>query len=117
SLAGAYNFGPQTNDAVPVRELVELARAAYGAGEVHYGDGSEGPQEQAWLTLDVAKVEQALGVTPRMTLVQAITQTMAWYRAHQDGAAARQLCLADISDFDSRAMSRPDTPKIRRHAV
>ena len=117
ALAGAYNFGPQANDAVPVRELVELARAAYGAGEVHYGDGTEGPQESAWLTLDGTKVEQVLGVTPRLTLMQAITQTMAWYRAHKEGATARQLCLANISDFENRALSRPDTPKIRRHAV
>ena len=117
ALAGAYNFGPQANEAVPVREMVELARAVYGEGELHYGDGSEGPQESSWLTLDVAKVEQALGVTPRLTLVQAVTQTMAWYRAHREGAEARQLCLADISDFEKRAPNRSAALKIRRHAV
>jgi CDP-glucose 4,6-dehydratase len=116
ALAGAYNFGPQANEAVPVRELIEAARAAYGEGEVHYGDGSEGPLESAWLALDVSKAEQALGVTPRLTLVQAVTQTMAWYRAHKEGAAARQLCLADISDFADRALNRP-APQIRRHAI
>jgi CDP-glucose 4,6-dehydratase len=117
ALAGAYNFGPQANEAVPVRELVEAARAAYGEGEVRYGDGSEGPQESAWLALDVAKAEQALGVTPRLPLVRAVTQTMAWYRAHREGAEARQLCLADISDFENRAQNRSAAPKIRRHAV
>ena len=117
ALAGGYNFGPQANDAVRVRELVEAARAAYGEGEVRYGDGTEGPQESAWLTLDVAKVEQALGVTPRWPLVQAVTRTMAWYRAHGEGAAARQLCLAEISEFENRAPSRSAAPTIRRHAV
>jgi CDP-glucose 4,6-dehydratase len=117
ALAGAYNFGPQANEAVPVRELVEAARAVYGEGEVHYGDGTEGPQESAWLTLDVAKVEQVLGVMPRLLLVQAVTQTMAWYRAHREGADARQLCLADISDFENRALNRSAAPEIRRHAV
>jgi CDP-glucose 4,6-dehydratase len=117
ALAGAYNFGPQANEAVPVRELVEAARTVYGEGEVRYGDGTEGPQESAWLTLDVAKVEQALGVTPRLTLVQAVTRTMAWYRAHREGAEARQLCLADISDFENRVLNRSAAPKIRRHAV
>ena len=117
ALAGAYNFGPDANEVVRVRELVELARAAYGEGEVRYGDGTEGPQESAWLTLDVAKVEQMLGVTPRLPLVQAVARTMAWYRARREGADARQLCLADISDFEHRALNRSTAPKIRRHAV
>ena len=117
ALAGAYNFGPQANEAVPVRELVEAARAVYGEGEVRFGDGTEGPQESAWLTLDVAKVEQVLGVTPRLLLMQAVTQTMAWYRAHREGADARQLCLADISDFENRMLNRSAAPKIRRHAI
>ena len=45
ALAGAYNFGPDTDEAVAVRDVVEMARAAYGEGDVHYGDGSEGPHE------------------------------------------------------------------------
>ena len=90
-----------------VRELVELARRAYGEGEVHYGDGTEGPHESAWLTLEVAKARTVLGVTPTLTLAQAVNATMAWYRAHKAGANARQLCDADISDFEKRSLSRP----------
>jgi hypothetical protein len=50
-------------------------------------------------------------------LVQAVTRTMAWYRAHREGAEARQLCLADISDFENRVLNRSAASKIRRHAV
>ena len=105
ALAGSYNFGPDTGDAVAVRDLLELARAAYGEGEVHYGDGSEGPHESAWLALDIAKARTVLSVSPTLTLVQAVTRTMAWYRAHKDGADARRLCEADIADFETRASS------------
>jgi len=105
ALAGSYNFGPDTGEAVAVRDLVELARAAYGEGEVRYGDASEGPHESAWLTLDIAKARNVLGVSPTLTLVQALTRTMAWYRAHKDGAEARRLCEADIADFETRASS------------
>lgn len=105
ALAGSYNFGPDTGGAVAVRDLVELARAAYGEGEVRYGDGSEGPHESAWLALDIAKVRNVLGVSPTLTLVQAVTRTMTWYRAHKDGADARRLCEADIADFETRASS------------
>jgi CDP-glucose 4,6-dehydratase len=103
TLTGAYNFGPGTYDAVAVRDVVELARAAYGEGEVHYGTGGEGPHEAAWLALDASKAEAVLGVAPRLTLVQAIKRTMAWYRAHATGKEARQLCESDISDFEALA--------------
>jgi len=102
ALAGAYNFGPSVNDAVAVRDVVELARAAYGEGEVQYGQGSEGPHEAVWLALDAGRAETVLGVSPRLTLVQAIQRTMAWYRAQADGGNARELCEADIADFEAR---------------
>ena len=112
ALAGTYNFGPRTGDAVAVRELVELARSAYGCGDVHFDDGGEGPHESAWLALEVSKAKNVLGVSPRLTLVQAVMRTMAWYRAYNDGTAARRLCEADFSDFEARsaAMERPGAP-------
>jgi CDP-glucose 4,6-dehydratase len=103
ALAGAYNFGPDAGEAVGVREVVELARAAYGEGEVQYGDGSEGPHETAWLALQAAKARSVLGVSPTWTLVQAVMRTMIWYRMQRDGADARQLCESDISDFEARS--------------
>jgi CDP-glucose 4,6-dehydratase len=105
SLAGAYNFGPELGDAVKVRDLVELACAAYGAGTVDYGDGSEGPYESGWLVLDAGKTESVLGFSQRWTLIEAVRRTIAWYRARQSGADARALCLADLSDFESIAGS------------
>ncbi len=103
ALAGPYNFGPINADAVPVREVVEMARRAYGKGEVHYGDGSEGPRESAWLAVDAAKAAAELGVAPRLTLKQAVKWTIAWYRAQEQSADARQLCHANISDFEAAA--------------
>ena len=100
ALAGAYNFGPETGEIAAVREVVELARRAFGAGDVRYGDGSEGPHESGWLALEVAKARTVLGVMPTLSLAQAINRTMAWYRAHAAGADARQLCQADIADFE-----------------
>ena len=105
SLAGAYNFGPELGEAVKVRDLVELACAAYGTGAADYGDGSEGPHESGWLVLDAGKTESVLGFAQRWTLIEGVKRTMAWYRAHQRGTDARALCLADMSDFESRAAS------------
>jgi CDP-glucose 4,6-dehydratase len=104
ALAGAYNIGPAADDAVPVRDLIERARKAYGAGKVSYGDGGEGPHEQAWLALDAGKIKKALGIAPTLGLTRAIERTMAWYRAHKRGASARNLCEADIADFMTHAL-------------
>lgn len=99
-LAGAYNFGPETGAAATVREVVELARAAYGQGEVCYGDGSAGPHEAGWLALEVAKARTMLGVTPKRSLKQTVDVTMSWYRAIQQGNDARARCEADIAVYE-----------------
>jgi CDP-glucose 4,6-dehydratase len=113
ALAGAYNFGPESSAATTVRELVELARVAYGSGEVRYGDGTEGPHEAGCLALDVAKARVALGVKPHWTLAQAVSQTMRWYRAQHEGEDARTLCHSEIAAYeascsiDSRSPTSP----------
>lgn len=101
ACAGAYNFGPESSEVATVREVVEMVRAACGKGEVHYGDGTEGPHEAGLLTLDVAKARMALGVRPKWTLVEAVNQTAAWYRAQHDGADARALCELQIAAYET----------------
>lgn len=105
-LAGAYNFGPASNETFSVREVVEMARIAYAAGNVQYGNGDEGPRETASLTLDNAKAFNVLGAAPVQTLAEAVARTMAWYRALNDGGDARILCDADISYFEQRASDK-----------
>ncbi|MCG9064514.1 CDP-glucose 4,6-dehydratase [Laribacter hongkongensis] len=101
-LAGAYNFGPHTHEAATVHEVVELARKAYGKGNVRYGDSNNSPHEAGWLTLETAKARMTLGVQPRWSLAETITRTMAWYQAKYAGADARELCLTEIAQYGSR---------------
>jgi len=101
ALAGAYNFGPDPNETATVREVVEIARKSYGGGEVRYGDGSDGPHEAGWLSLETAKSTQKLGVKPRWSLSESVDNTMSWYRAAQDGEDARALCEAQITAYES----------------
>lgn len=100
TLAGAYNFGPPTNESAPVRTLVELARQSFG-GEVRWGENAEGPHEAHWLALEIAKSRATLGVNPGWSLAAAVERSMAWYRAQRDGAPARSLCEADISLYET----------------
>jgi CDP-glucose 4,6-dehydratase len=100
-LADSYNFGPECGGAVSVRELIELARAAYGQGAACYGAGGEGPHESGWLALDIAKAKAAFGFEPNLKLADAVNRTMAWYRAHRDGVDALTLCQQDIAAYET----------------
>ena len=100
SLAGAYNFGPESSDATSVHAVIELARAAYGKGDVRYAKDIEGPHEAALLTLEIKKAKEILGVKPRLTLDQAITLTMDWYREQEAGVNAYDICNEQIKLYE-----------------
>jgi CDP-glucose 4,6-dehydratase len=102
-LAGAYNFGPHTHEAATVRQVVDLARAAFGRGDVAYGPGDEGPHEAGWLALETARARTVLGVRPLWNLAEAVTRTMDWYARQLAGQDARELCLAEIAAYEADA--------------
>jgi CDP-glucose 4,6-dehydratase len=99
TLAGPYNFGPETHEAATVREVVTLAQQAFGGGDVVWEDADSGPHEAGWLKLEIAKSRSVLGVRPRWTLPEAVRRTMRWYRRLQGGASAAELCAEDIAAF------------------
>jgi CDP-glucose 4,6-dehydratase len=102
-LAGAYNFGPPTDEAASVRDVVLLAKQSYGGGEVTWGEGGEGPHEAGWLALETAKALHVLGIAPRWSLQTAVQRTMNWYRRQQEDSNARDLCAQDIAAFEADA--------------
>jgi CDP-glucose 4,6-dehydratase len=98
-LADAYNFGPRTDEAATVREVVALAQSCHGKGEVTWSDGSDGPRETGWLALEIAKARKMLRVQPRWALSEAVERTIGWYRRQAAGEPARDLCETDIAAF------------------
>ena len=97
----AYNFGPHTADAATVGKVITLAREAYGQG--HWASLAEpnAPHEAGWLALEVAKARFELDVRPQWSLQEAVRRTMHWYRRFAEGADARTLCHADITDYEA----------------
>jgi CDP-glucose 4,6-dehydratase len=100
-LAGAYNFGPPSHRMETVRQVVELARKAYGAGDVAWGDGTDGPHEAGYLALETAKARSLLGVATRWSVAEAVRRTIDWYRQQHQCADARTLCEADIVAYEA----------------
>lgn len=99
--SGAYNFGPEAGGAASVREVVEIAKQAFGRGEVRYGERDSGPHEAGLLSLDVAKARLILGIKPKWTLSQSVQRTLNWYRAQSQGVSALSLCSADIAAYEA----------------
>jgi CDP-glucose 4,6-dehydratase len=99
--ADAYNFGPETHTAATVREVIEMAREAYGSGQVVCGDGDDGPHEAGTLALEIAKSKAVLDFIPKWTLAETVAQTMNWYLQQAKGADARTLCLQGISRYEA----------------
>lgn len=97
SLAQAWNIGPKK--AYSVRDVITLARAEYGSGEVQFGQVEPGPHEAGLLMLDAGKIAAALGISPRWTLEETIARTMQWYRDFAAGESGADLCERDLKVF------------------
>ena len=101
-LACPYNFGPATDEAIKVRDLVEMARIYYGRGEVTFAPASQdAPHEAHWLALETARTRNVLGIKPKWRLKEAVEKTIYWYRAFYEGKDARDLCIYDIEAYEA----------------
>ena len=97
ALAQAWNFGPHTDDARPVRWIVERLARRWGAGARWHCDGAPQPHEAQALRLDIHKAQCGLGWRPRWRLDTALDHTLAWHQAWRDGADLRAVCLQQIA--------------------
>ncbi len=103
ALADAYNFGPPAADVASVREVIALARQAYGRGDATFATELAGPHEAELLQLDISKARAALGFSPCWGLQESVRRTMDWYRAQAAGADALTLCRSDVAAYGKSA--------------
>ena len=98
--SGAYNFGPEKNDTLPVSALVEMAILKWGAGSfVHVADTAQ-VHEASLLHLDITKAKRELGWKPEMEASQAIHATVDWYKAFfSDRESIREFTEKQINDY------------------
>ena len=106
-LAGPYNFGPLTQEAANVKNVIEIARQVFGQSSVKYTDDNTGPHEANWLALETAKARELLNIHPKWHLRESIVRTVTWYKNEYAGADARKLCTDEIEQFESTFVSEP----------
>lgn len=99
---GAWNFGPNPENCVPVIDVANLAMNLWGSKSKWTTGLHDGPQEAGLLSLDSSKAPNALGWTDRLTLDEAVRWTVDWHRATRDGEDSLETSLKQIRAFASR---------------
>jgi CDP-glucose 4,6-dehydratase len=108
-----WNFGPDPDDAKPVRWVVgELARR-WPTPLRWQLDDSNNPPEASYLMLDSSKAHTRLGWRPAWDLAKALERIVEWHQAYLQGRDMRAFTLAQIDQFQrcafpqERAVSSP----------
>ncbi len=80
--ARGWNFGPIPSIGRPVREVMDLATAAWGASASWTSPEENGfnLKEAITLLLDSSDAHDDLGWMPRLSIAEAVDWTMQWYR-------------------------------------
>lgn len=103
AAAGAWNFGPDTENVRPVKELADTAVATWGSGSVVVRQDPNAPHEATLLMLDSTKAKTSLGWRPRWNFETGVAITVRWYRDVDAGADPIALCRAQIAAFEDAA--------------
>ncbi len=106
ALAGAWNFGPELDDAVSVGAVAARLSDLWGAEiELLSPTGSQ-PHEAETLRLDASRARHSLGWRPHWDLDRALASIAEWYRAYAAGSSLRDATLAQIRDYSSAPAAR-----------
>jgi len=99
SAAGAWNFGPDPGDDLPVRRVADRLCDLWGAGLRWTAAVDRGHPETAILRVDSGKARRELGWRPIWKLEHALAATVEWTRAVRDGADAQATCTDQIARY------------------
>ena len=100
---GAWNFGPSDTDAKDVACVVQQLARAWGVeGDWRQRDGAH-PHEAGYLRLDSTKARSQLSWDPVLDLQTTLEWIVDWHKHHLRDNNARDITLAQISEFQRRA--------------
>lgn len=97
-FAEGWNFGPDEDDAKPVRWIVETLHALLPQTRWEIFDG-ERPHEAGMLTLSSSKARVRLKWQPRWRLRRALEATVQWHDAWTRGQDMAELCREQIGSY------------------
>ena len=96
--ATALNFGPNSNSVRSVSDLVDHALLHFPELKIG-GPEKQGSHEARSLSLSIDLARNKLGWSPVWDFQAAVERTFEWYTRFEEGFDARELCLANISEY------------------
>jgi len=97
----AWNFGPEKENIVTVRELLDKTIAAYGKGEWKDVSDKEKRHEASLLSLDITKAKLQLAWQPVLNLDETVKYTVDWYKRYKL-ENVMDLCLEQIGNYTNK---------------
>jgi CDP-glucose 4,6-dehydratase len=91
-----WNLGPAAQEAMTVESIVRGFEAAIDTKLHVEAADTAGKPEALALQIDARKAGDRLGWQPRLTVVQAVEMTAAWYAAFYRGVPAREIADRQI---------------------
>lgn len=102
----AWNFGPNSEDALPVGSLADKLAKAWGGDASWHAQAGEHPHETGRLLLDSSRAQTVLGWKPRWRINDAIAATVAWHKDYLSDKNLWEASQAQIADYEKS--SQPD---------
>ena len=101
SAATGWNFGPATDDVLPVRAVVTRAKSRWNAVRVDEQPSPANPHEAHLLRLDCTKAHGQLDWQPVWNTETAIDRTIDWYKTYYE---QNRLCTeTDLTAYVQQA--------------
>jgi len=97
--SGAWNFGPNDEDAKPVAWIADKLVTFWGDKTTWTLDKNANPHEAHYLKLDCSKAKTHLGWKPRWNLEIALKEIVSWHKAYQSKLPMRDFTLQQINHF------------------
>ena len=104
--AGAWNFGPEGQSQLPVKEVVTRLIALWGHGSWKDLSDPSAHHEAHLLTLCCDKAHGELGWRGVLTIDECLAMTAAWYKAYYSGAGSGDMysfCFEQIRQYEEKA--------------
>lgn len=97
--AGYYNVGPDIQDCMQTKVLVEKFVEYWGNNLKWFVKNDGGPQEANFLKLDCSKLRSTFGWKPHWNLDEAVKKTVEWTKIWNSGGDAGRCMDKQIQDF------------------
>lgn len=106
SYSGAWNFGPDNQNKISVRNLADKFIGYWGRGNYKIQKRTE-VKEPNYLQLDISKVKQELGWSPTYDIDMSVKKTVEWYKQfYRSKRLSEEMTAEQIASYRKNQVER-----------